>query len=91
MRRGQLVERAALGREVADDPIVNVGDVHHPRHPVARPAQVAADQVAREERAEVADVRRAVDGRPAGVHAHMAGLERREFLELAAEGVGEMQ
>ena len=43
VRRRQLVERAAGRLQVADDPIVDIGDVHHPRDLVARPAQVAAD------------------------------------------------
>ena len=85
--RGQLVERAARWLEVANDPIVDIGDVHHPGDAVARPLEVATQQVAEQERAEVADVGRAIDRRPAAVHADVAGLERLNVLERAAEGV----
>ena len=88
---GQLVERAAGGLQVADDPIVDIGDVHHPRHSVARPFEVAAGQVAEQERAEVAHMGRAVDGRPARVHAYMPGLEWCEIFDLPAEGIGQAQ
>ena len=91
VRRGQLIERHARGLEVANDPIVDIGDVHHPGDAIAGPLQVAAQHVAEQERAEVADVGWAVDGRPAAVHADVAGLDRLEILELAAEGVGQMQ
>ena len=62
----------------ADDLVVDVGDVHDPRHAVAAPAQVADEQVGEQERAEVADVGRPVDGRAAGVDPDGRRLERLE-------------
>ena len=48
------------------------------RHRVAAPAQVADEQVGEQERAEVADVGRSVDRRPAGVDPDVVALERLE-------------
>ena len=75
---GQLRDADPGGRCAADDLVVDVGDVHDPAHGVAAPAQVTDQQVREEERAEVADVGRAVDRRTARVDADdvALGLER---------------
>ena len=56
-----------------------------------RYSQPPPQQVAPEERAQVADVRMAVDGRPARVHPHLARHERDERLFLARQGVEEAE
>ena len=66
------------GRRAADDLVVDVGDVHHPRDPQAAVAQVADEDVGVQEAPEVADVDRAVDRRAAAVDPDVAGLERLE-------------
>ena len=79
------------GRGVADDLVVDVGDVHDPRDRVALPGEVAAQQVGEHEAPEVADVRRRVDRRTAAVHPTSPGLERLERLQGAAERVAERE
>ena len=59
MARGQLADGHALRVGVADDLVVDVGDVHHPGDRVALPGEVTAQQVGEDEAAEVADVGRA--------------------------------
>ena len=76
---------------VADDLVVHVGDVHDPRHAQALEEQHAAQQVGKDEGAEVAHVGGGVDGRAAGVHADVSRLERLERLQAATEGVAEAQ
>src|SRR5687767_4077481 len=91
MRAGEVLERATGGCDVADDAIVDIGDVHHPRHAQARPGQVPADQVAEQKSSEVADVRRAVDGRPTAVNPSMPWLERPKLFLLVTERVRQVQ
>ena len=57
-----------------DDLVVDVGDVRHEPHARAAPLEVAAQDVVDERGPAVAEVRRAVDGGPAQVDAHLAGL-----------------
>ena len=66
---GQLADADAGRGRAPDDLVVDVGDVHDPADRVAAPAQVADQEVGEQERAEVADVRRAVDRRTARVDA----------------------
>ena len=72
-----------------DGLVVDVGEVRHLGDAVALVLQVAAEDVLRDEGAEVSDVAPVVDREPAGVHAHVVVFERLEGLELSAEGVGE--
>ena len=64
-----------------DDVVVDVGDVRDVADLEARPLEVAAQHVEHEREAAVAEVRRAVDGRPAHVHRHLARLARRELAD----------
>jgi len=85
---GVLAQRHARFLGAVDGAIVHVGEVHHlahvPPHVVAQgpPQDVAAD-----ERPEVADVRPVVDRRAAGVHPDGSAVRRRELVLSAAEGV----
>ena len=81
---GERLVGDPLGGGAADDLVVDVGQVHDPRHAQAAVAQVADEEVGEQERPEVADVGRAVDRRPAAVDPDVAGLERLERLEVAA-------
>ena len=58
--------------------MTDVGDVHHVPHAIAVPFEHALQDVFEQEGAEVADVLIVVDGRPAGVKADRAGLQRLE-------------
>ena len=75
---GQLLDRLAGGGGAADDLVVDVGDVHHPADLVAAVPQVADQQVDEQERAEIADVRRAVDRRAAAVDPRRCRVEQLE-------------
>ena len=84
---GELGVADPLGGGAADDLVVDVGQVHDPGHAQAAVAQVADQQVGEQERPEVADVRRAVDRRPAAVDPDVAGLDGLERAELAGQRV----
>ena len=65
--RGLLVERVAVRDGVLDDPVVDVGEVHHVRDLREPAVEPAAQHVLEDERAEVADVDTIPDRRSAGV------------------------
>ena len=77
-----------LGRAL-DDPVVDVGEVHHLLDAPSAQPQHAPQQVLEEERAEVAEVRRVVDRGTARIQPHGAAVRGRERLCLAREGVVE--
>ena len=79
----------AGGGGVADDLVVDVGDVHDVVDGDALLAEDAAEHVDVEEGAEVADVAVVVDGGAAAVHAQRGCADWGEGLDLAAEGVEE--
>ncbi len=74
---------------VADDLVVDVGDVHDVAGGDSLQLEEAAQHVDLEERPEVADVAVVVDGRSAGVHAERLAVGGREFLDAAGESVEE--
>jgi hypothetical protein len=86
-RIGDLDDGLSLLRGAADDLVVDVGQVHHLLDVPPREPDRAAQQVLEEERAEVAEVRRVVHGRPARVHPHAASVGGRERLDLAGQRV----
>src|SRR5205823_9583941 len=79
------------GRGLLDDLVVDVGDVHHPCHVEALVAQIAHEQVRKEKRSEVADVRRAVDRWSARVDPDVARHQRRELVRPPGERVEKPQ
>ena len=76
---------------LADDLVVDVGDVADEAEVVAARAQVADDDVQRDLLARVADVTEVVDRRAAGVEADLAGHERLERDLLARARVVDPQ
>ena len=70
--RGVLLHADAVAGGVADDLVVDVGDVHDVAHGVSTLPEKSAQQVDGDEGAEVADVSVVVDGGAAGVHADFA-------------------
>ena len=74
---------------VADDLVVDVGQVHARPDPVAGRLERAPEQVLEEERAQVADVDVVVDGRPAVVDRDLARHDRGHRFHAAGEGVEE--
>ena len=84
---GDHIDPLTRRRSAADDLVVDIGDVHHPRDRVPAPAQVSDEQVAEQERPKVADVGRAVYRRAARVDADMARLQRHQRPGLPRERV----
>ena len=80
-----------LGFGLADDLVVDVGDVADEADREAAGAQVARDDVERDHHARVADVAEVVDRDAAAVHADLAGHERLERDLLARAGVVDSQ
>ena len=76
-------------RGVADDLVVDVGDVHDVAGGDSLQPEEAAEHVDLEEGPEVADVAVVVDGRSAGVHAERLTVGGREFLNAAGESIEE--
>ena len=88
---GKRLDRLPGRRCATDDLVVDVGDVHHPGDRPAAPAQVADEQVREQERPEVADMGRSVDGRAARVNPDSTVMERDERARLARERVVQLE
>ena len=82
-----FLARDALFVGALDDLVVHVGEVLHKRHLVAAVLQIAAQHVKHDDRARIADVDVVIHRRAAGVHAHLAGLDRHELFLLHGHGV----
>ena len=67
--------------------VADVGDVHHARDVVADIAQRLFQHVLHQIGAQVADVRKIVHRRPAGVHLHFSFLAGDELLHAAGQRV----
>ena len=72
---------------VADDAVVDVGQIHHVRQLEAAQLQEAAQNILKDECAEIADMREVVDRRAAGVHVHNPRLQRDERFNFSRQGV----
>ena len=77
---GQFLDRRAEFLGADDELVVHVGDVDDEGDLIAEIGQIALDRVEDDGADHVADVARLVDGRPADVHADLAGLDRLELL-----------
>ena len=95
LKESGLVFRAVLTdvevccRGVANDLVVDVGDVHDVTDIHADLLQVAAQHVDVDEGAEVADVAVVVDGGSAGVHAEVSAVAGQEGFDAPCEGIEE--
>ena len=82
-----FLARDALFVGALDDLVVHVGEILHERHLVAAVLEIAAQHIKHDDRARVADVDEVIHRRTAGVHAHLAGLDRHELFLLHGHGV----
>ena len=82
----QVGRRDPLGRGATDDLVVDVGDVHRPGNAQAAVAQIAHQEVRKQERAEVADMGGPVHGRSAAVDTDVARLDRLERAQPHPRG-----
>ena len=89
--RGVVGDGDALRGGVADDLVVDVGDVHDVLDLDALLLKKAAEQIDMDEGAEVADVAVVVDGGAAGVEGEGLAVRRGERFDLCAEGVEELK
>ena len=83
----ELFDSCSLGPGAVDDPVVDIGDIHHPRDLEPAIAQVPNEQVVEEKGPEVADVGRSVHGGAAAVDPDMPGLEGYEVASRPGQGV----
>ena len=88
-RLGELRQRHTLRAATADGLVIHIGQIHHPLNFEPPEFQMPLQQVFKNVSAEIADVGVIVDCRPAGVHAHAAGFEGLEILDLAGQGIKE--
>ena len=91
----RLVERQVriFLRRARVDLVVDVGDVAHVGDVLGavEVPQQPEQHVEHDHRPRVADMREVVDRRPAHIHAHARGIERRERPLLARERIVELQ
>ena len=85
--RGVLLHADAVAGGVADDLVVDVGDVHDVAHGVSALAEKSAQKIDGDECAEIADVSVVVDRGAAGVHADFVVAKRMELLNLRRHGI----
>src|SRR5207248_591432 len=83
-----LGERFLFGHGVADDLVVDVGDVHDVVEPHAAEPQPAAKNVVEGEGAEISDMGETVDGWSARVHAHGVVPGGGKLFHLVRQSIG---
>src|SRR5260370_32741862 len=88
---GVFGDRFIFGGRVANDLVLDVGDVHDVVQLITGRPQPSAQNVLEREGSKIADVRVVVDGGSASIHAHGGAVERHERLQLLGEGVVETQ
>ncbi len=92
---GELVgddrDRHALFAGGVVDLVVDVGDVAGVGQPAIAAAQHVGQYAKHHGSARIADVHVVVDRRPAHVHGHAGGIERREGFDAARQAVEEVQ
>jgi len=84
---GRSFAADAIARGVADDLVIDVGNVHDIAHVVARLPEESLQQVDGNKGAEVADVSIIIDGRAAGIHVDFFAAQRAELFDLRRHGV----
>src|SRR5208282_44930 len=89
--RGVLLHGDAVARGVANDLVVDVGDIHDVADVVSTLAQKAIEKIDGDECTEIADVAVVINGRPAGIHADAVAVDRMEVFDLPGESVIEAQ
>ena len=89
--RRVLLHAHAGARRIANDLVIDVGDVHYVAYLVSALAQKSAQKVDRNECPKVANVAVIVDRRPARIHANLVIFERPELFHLARECVVKMK
>ena len=89
--RGVLIQRFTGLTRFRNDPIVNVGQVHHLGDAQAFELQIAAQNVGRNRRTKITDVAKIPDGRSAVIEFRFALNQRTKLFELTRECVVDAQ
>ena len=87
--RGDAANGDATLMRRSDDLVLDIGQVHDEADIERLPFEIAVQQVVEDKRAVIADVRRPVYGRAAGVNTYAFFAERRKGFDFAAERVVE--
>ncbi len=69
--------------------IIHIREVHDETHTESAPFEVSVDKIVEQERAEIADVRRTVQGGPTPVDPDPSGVHRYKGFDLPGERVEE--
>ena len=88
---GERIDGFLVFIRALDDLVVDVGNVADVRDRQSARAQVAHHHVEHHQHARMPEVAVVVHGHAAHVHAHLAGLDRRERFLFPAQGVVDMQ
>ena len=87
---GIIPQTHARGSGIGDNAVIHIGEVHHVVQLESTQLQEAPQNILEHESAVIADVRIAVDRRPAGVHADFARLLRNKGFNLSGQCVVEL-
>ena len=87
--RGEVAQLEASFPRIADRLVIHVGQVHHLADFVAAVSQVAAQDVLKDKRAEVADVRVVINRRPASVDPHLVAFQGMKLVHPRGQRVVE--
>src|SRR5438445_9169410 len=90
-RSRSLPAGGSLLARCLDDLVVDVSEVHHLLHFPSPQLNRAAQQILEQERAEVAEVGRSVDRRPAGIDANRFAISGRKRFDLPSERIVEAE
>src|SRR5438045_4082863 len=82
IRLGKFIDRNAARVRLVDDPIVNVRQIKDVRQLVTLELQIPPQNVTKNERSKVADMREIPNRRPAHIHPDLVVAQSLEFLDL---------
>src|SRR5688572_19304895 len=91
IRRRKFIDAHALLRRLINDPVVDVCQIKNVRDFVTLELQITTQDVAKNERPEIADVRKIPNGRPADIHPHFAFFLRVKFFLLTRQCIKESE
>src|SRR6266702_8073024 len=86
---GVIPQTHARGSGIGDNAVIHIREVHYVVQLESTQLQEAPQNILEHESAVIADVRVAVDRRPAGVHTPFARLLRNKGFDLSGQSVVE--
>ena len=87
----EFVDADVLFRRLVDDAVVNIGQVKYVRQFIALIFQIPTQNIAENERPEIADVRKIPDGGPADVHADLVVVKRMKLFDSSSQCVEKLK